>query len=122
MDLWVLRVQLRLELVLEIKKFTICFAGDASAEEDYFLAALGWASTKKLPILFVVEDNNLSILTEKKLGDVEMDEVARAFKMQAFNVSDDPNELWQALNSDIFNQPTLINVETNRLFCMLALE
>ncbi len=99
------------------KKFTICFAGDASAEEDYFLAALGWASTKKLPILFVVEDNNLSILTEKKVRRCwEMDEVARAFKMQAFNVSDDPNELWQALNSDIFNQPTLINVETNRLF------
>ena len=40
--------------------------GDASAEEDYALGALGWASTKELPILFIVEDNNLSILTEKK--------------------------------------------------------
>ena len=48
------------------KKFTLCFAGDAAAEEDYFLAAIGWASTKKLPIWFIIEDNNLSILTEKK--------------------------------------------------------
>ena len=48
------------------KKPTIVFMGDASAEEDYVLGALGWASVKKLPILFIVEDNNLSILTEKK--------------------------------------------------------
>ena len=49
------------------KKPTIIFMGDASAEEDYVLGALGWASTKKLPILFIVEDNNLSILTKKKV-------------------------------------------------------
>ena len=46
---------------------TIVYMGDASAEEDYVLGALGWASTKKIPILFIVEDNNLSILTEKKV-------------------------------------------------------
>ena len=28
------------------KKFTMCFTGDAAAEEDYFVAAIGWASTK----------------------------------------------------------------------------
>ena len=32
---------------------TIAYMGDASAEEDYVLGALGWAATKKLPILFV---------------------------------------------------------------------
>ena len=31
------------------KKPTIVFMGDASAEEDYVLGALGWAATKKLP-------------------------------------------------------------------------
>jgi len=45
---------------------TIVYMGDASAEEDYVLGALGWASTKRLPILFVVEDNNLSILVLEK--------------------------------------------------------
>jgi len=49
------------------RKPTIVVMGDASAEEDYVLGAMGWASTKNLPILFVVEDNNLSILTEKKI-------------------------------------------------------
>ena len=34
----------------ESGKPTIVFMGDASAEEDYVLGALGWASTKKLPI------------------------------------------------------------------------
>jgi len=46
------------------RKPTIIFMGDAAAEEDYVLGALGWASLKKLPILFIVEDNNLSILTD----------------------------------------------------------
>ena len=53
------------------KKPTIIFMGDAAAEEDYVLGALGWASTKKLPILFIVEDNNLSILTEKNKKELE---------------------------------------------------
>ena len=68
--------------------------GDASAEEDYVLGALGWASTKKLPILFVVEDNNLSILTEKKIRrNWHMHDVAKSFKMKGFNISDDPKEI-----------------------------
>ena len=46
-------------------KPTIIFMGDASAEEVCFgCSRLG--CYKKLPILFIVEDNNLSILTEKK--------------------------------------------------------
>ena len=43
--------------------------------------------TKKLPILFIVEDNNLSILTEKL--DMVTHEVAKSFKMKGFNISDD---------------------------------
>ena len=49
------------------KKPTIVFMGDSSAEEDYVFSSIGWAATKNLPILFVVEDNNLSILTEKSV-------------------------------------------------------
>ena len=47
------------------KKFTLCFAGDAAAEEDYFLGCYRMGIYQKLPIWFIVEDNNLSILTEK---------------------------------------------------------
>ena len=65
-------------------KPTVVFLGDSSAEEDYVLGALGWASTKNLPILFVVEDNNLSILTEKKVRrNWNIHDVAKSFKMKA---------------------------------------
>ena len=95
---------------------TIVHMGDASAEEDYVLGALGWASTKKLPILFVVEDNNLSILTEKKVRrNWEMHDVAKAFNMKAFDIKDDPFEIKGALK-DVFSGPILINVNTHRKF------
>ena len=99
------------------RKFTICFVGDAAAEEDYFLAAIGWAATKKLPIWFVVEDNNLSILTEKKVRrSWKMDDVASAFGVNAFDCQDDPKEIMKLVNSELINQPCLFNVNTNRIF------
>jgi len=98
------------------KKPTIVFIGDAAAEEDYFLASIAWAATKNLPILFVVEDNNLSILTEKKVRrSWEMDEVARGFGMTALNINDDPSEIIPALKG-IFEKPILLNIKTNRMF------
>ena len=95
---------------------TIVHLGDASAEEDYVFGALGWASTKNLPILFVVEDNNLSILTEKKVRrNWEMHDVAKAFQMRGKNISDDPIEIREALD-DVFNGPMLLNINTHRKF------
>jgi len=95
---------------------TIAVMGDASAEEDYVLGALGWASTKDLPMLFIVEDNNLSILTEKRVRrNWEMDDVAKAFKMRGNQVSDDPVELREYLKT-AFKGPSLLNVNTNRLY------
>jgi TPP-dependent pyruvate/acetoin dehydrogenase alpha subunit len=97
-------------------KPTIVFLGDASAEEDYVLGALGWASTKNLPILFVVEDNNLSILTKKKVRrNWNIHEVARSFKMLAFNISDDPDEILK-YKKYFFKKPMLLNINTNRIF------
>jgi pyruvate dehydrogenase E1 component alpha subunit len=98
---------------------TICFVGDGAAEEDYFLAAIGWASTKQLPIIFVVEDNNLCILTEKKVRrNWEMAEVARGFRMKSFDVDDDPEQILACLgdSSNLFKEPMLLNIRTNRLF------
>ena len=90
--------------------------GDASAEEDYVLGALGWASTKKLPILFVVEDNNLSILTEKKVRrNWHMHKVAQSFNMKGFNISDNPLEI-KKYQKYFFKEPMLLNINTKRLF------
>jgi TPP-dependent pyruvate/acetoin dehydrogenase alpha subunit len=98
------------------RKPTIVFMGDASAEEDYVLGAMGWASTKNLPILFIVEDNNLSILTEKKIRrNWEIDDVAKAFKMPGHNIEDNPETIKEFLNN-AFEGPMLLNIKTNRKY------
>lgn len=98
------------------RKPTIVVMGDASAEEDYVLGAMGWASTKKLPILFIVEDNNLSILTEKKVRrNWEMDDVAKSFKMRGYNIEDNPEIINEHLK-DVFEGPMLLNINTNRKY------
>lgn len=100
----------------ETKHPTIVFMGDASAEEDYVGAAIGWASTKNLPILFVVEDNNLSILTEKKIRrNWNMHELAHAYKVEAYDISDDPFAISNHL-SNVFKKPLLLNVRTIRKY------
>lgn len=98
------------------KRPTICFMGDASAEEDYTLSALGWAATKRLPILFVVEDNGLAILTEKAFRrSWNISEVAIGFGMESYEVTDAPDALARAIK-DAFIAPRLINVQTSRLY------
>ena len=98
------------------KKPTIIFLGDAAAEEDYVLGALGWASLKKLPILFVIEDNNFSILTKKSVRrNWHMKDVAKSFKLEGFDLNDDPKSIYKYTKS-IFKKPTLLNINTNRIY------
>lgn len=95
---------------------TITVMGDASAEEDYVLGAMGWASTKELPMLFVVEDNNLSILTEKRVRRKwEMDDVAKAFQMEAYSIEDEPMEILNHCDG-LIETPRLLNIKTHRLY------
>lgn len=97
------------------KQPTICFLGDASCEEDYVLSSLGFASLHNLPILFIIEDNNLSILTEKKIRrNWDIHKVAKAFNLTAFDTTDDPISILKQTES-FLKSPTLINVKTNRL-------
>ena len=97
--------------------FTLAFGGDAAIEEGYVLETLGWASTKELPIWFIIEDNNLSILTEKNVRrNWDIEKVASAFNLDSFNLSDDPQDIWNAINKASVTQPTLFNINTNRLF------
>lgn len=96
---------------------TICFIGDAAAEEDYVLGALGWAATRNLPILFVVEDNGLAILTEKDVRrSWDIVEVARGFGLRATTTPDHPIGLEVATFRCWLNLPALMNVETTRLY------
>lgn len=94
---------------------TVCFLGDAAAEEDYVLAAFGWAATQRLPILFVVEDNNLSILTEKRVRrSWSVAKVARGFGLNAQYEPDDPEHLYDVIPQQRL-WPALLNVRTTRL-------
>ena len=58
---------------------------------------------KNLPIWFIVEDNNLSILTEKKVRrNWEMGDVAKSFGLESFDVEDSPKEIWNCFNFSFF--------------------
>ena len=99
-------------------KPTIIFVGDSAAEEDYVLSSIGWASTKNIPVLFIVEDNNLSILTEKKIRrSWEIHNVAKGFGVNAFNISDDPIDIKKHLEiGKVFERPLLLNINTIRKY------
>jgi len=89
--------------------------GDASAEEDYVLGAMGYAARKQLPVLFVCMDNGLSILTEVSVRrNWNMVDVARAFGMPAIEITDDP---WLIMWHAFLMQgqlPAFINIHTVR--------
>jgi TPP-dependent pyruvate/acetoin dehydrogenase alpha subunit len=90
--------------------------GDAAAEEDYVLASLGWAATKQVPLLFIVEDNNLSVLTEKKVRrSWDIVEVAKGFGLQALHIPDQPEHIKMAIEAND-KLPLLLNIHTERLY------
>ena len=94
---------------------TIC--GDASVEEDYIYPSLGWAATKKLPVLFVCEDNNLSILTpvsvRRKWSPAD---VAQSLGIPAVEITDDPWLIAHHAQNMVKNQlPGFINIQTVRV-------
>ena len=97
-------------------KPTIIFLGDAAAEEDYVLGSLGWASTKKIPLLTIIEDNNLSILTEKRVRrNWEITDVAKSFKIESYALDDSPLNLYRH-SKKFFKKPYLLNIKTHRIY------
>jgi TPP-dependent pyruvate/acetoin dehydrogenase alpha subunit len=89
--------------------------GDASAEEDYVLGAMAYASHKKLPILFVCNDNGLSILTEVAVRrNWKMADVARSFGMEAVELADDPWSIMHYARALSGKLPAFMNIHTVR--------
>jgi TPP-dependent pyruvate/acetoin dehydrogenase alpha subunit len=94
-----------------LKYPTVCVLGDAAAEEDYALGSFGFAATHKLPILFVCEDNNLSILTEKKVRrSWNLVDVAKGFGLNAVEIEDEPKQILEIK----LKFPMLVNIKTER--------
>lgn len=99
---------------LSDREATIAFMGDASAEEGFVLGAMGFAITKKLPVIFVVCDNNLSILTTKDVRrSWEMHKHAN-FGMPAVEITDDPWLIAYYAKKLSSSLPALMNIYTCR--------
>lgn len=96
-------------------KPVVCFFGDGAAEEDYVFAAMGFAVTHKLPVLFVCEDNNLSILTKVDVRrSWSIAEVAKSLGMTTFESADDPWTLHSAAVELKQSLPAFMNIYTCR--------
>jgi TPP-dependent pyruvate/acetoin dehydrogenase alpha subunit len=99
------------------KETTVCFFGDGAAEEDYVLATLGMAATKKLKIIFVCDDNDYSVLTKTKIRrSWNLADVAKSFKLTSLDVVDDPVTIYHAIKKLKRKLPALINIRTCREF------
>lgn len=95
----------------------VCFFGDAAAEEDYVFASMGFAVTHKLKVLFICEDNNLSILTPKSdRRSWEMTDAARSIGMPSVDITDDPWLVAHYTKQFATNLPAFINCRTCRHF------
>jgi TPP-dependent pyruvate/acetoin dehydrogenase alpha subunit len=94
---------------------TLTVCGDASVEEDYIYPSLGYAITKKLPILFVCEDNGLSILTKVEVRrNWSAVDMARSLGMPAIEVTDDPWLIAHHIQEMKKDLPGFINIQTVR--------
>ncbi len=96
-------------------KPAVCLFGDGAAEEDYVFASMGFAVTHHLPVLFVCEDNDLSILTPvAKRRSWSLTQVARSLGMAALDLTDDPWTLVDETRKLIRDLPAFLNCYTCR--------
>ena len=96
-------------------KKTLAIMGDASAEEGYVLEALGFAVTKRPPILFVCTDNGLSCLTPTcKRRNWNMVQHA-SFGIPAVEIADNPWLIMYHVEELCDQLPAFINIQTCRI-------
>ena len=94
---------------------TLVVLGDASIEEDYVFGAMGYAVTHKLPVLFVCEDNDRSILTPVATRrSWSMVDVTNSLGMASVDITDDPWLIAYHIERLLGQLPALINVRTCR--------
>jgi len=109
------QVPIAVGYALVSKNATMAVVGDGSGEEDYVLGAMGFAATKKVPVLFVCEDNDLSILTKTSARrSWGLAEVARSFGMGSVDIADDPLLIAHHVKQAMDNLPFYINIRTCR--------
>ena len=109
------QVPIAVGMALGSGRKVLTVVGDASAEEDYVYGAMGFAATKKLPVLFVCEDNNLSILTPiSTRRSWSIVAVARSLGIPAADITDDPWLIAHTVEFSMKRLPAFINILTCR--------
>ncbi|MBX9658754.1 MAG: hypothetical protein K2X00_09320 [Nitrospiraceae bacterium] len=109
------QVPIAVGAALGANKPVLTVMGDASAEEDYIYGALGFAVTKKLPVLFVCEDNDLSILTRTPVRrSWTLCGLAQGLGLPAVDITDDPWLIAHHVKELSQRLPALINIRTCR--------
>lgn len=102
---------------LDNNKKTLCIFGDGAAEEDYVLESLGFASTYRLPIVFVCTDNDLAILTHvKERRSWSIVDVSKSFGINTFEMADDPWTIMKLLAIDNLKLPIFLNIHVCRKY------
>lgn len=102
---------------------TICITGDGGAEEDYALQAYGFAGTHKLPILFICNDNNLSIESSvESRRSWKLTELAKSFGLTSIDITDDPFSLMKLFKNLDPKMPAFVNIRVNREYCHSGVE
>lgn len=90
-------------------------SGDAAVEEDYVLASLGFAASRSAPILFICEDNDLSILTRTTVRRKwNICDVAKSFGIESVDIADDPWTIMYHIKHALEHLPFFINVRVCR--------
>ena len=93
----------------------LAVVGDASAEEDFVYGAMGFAATRKLPVLFVCEDNDLSILTRVSTRrSWSIVDVAQSLGIKGIDITDDPWLIAHHVKLLLRDLPAFINIRTCR--------
>jgi len=94
----------------------VCFFGDGAVEEDHMYGALGFAATHNLPILFVCEDNDLSVLTPTKVRrSWNLDALTRSMGIESLDIADDPWLVRHHAEKMSQKLPALLNCRTSRV-------
>ena len=100
---------------LASNEITLAICGDASIEEDYIYPSLGYAITKKLPILFICEDNDLSILTKvEDRRNWNVVDFAQSLGIPSIDIADDPWLIAHHAGNMCKDLPGFINIRTVR--------
>jgi TPP-dependent pyruvate/acetoin dehydrogenase alpha subunit len=94
---------------------TLCIVGDGAVEEDYVLESIGFAESKKVPVLFICMDNNLSVLTTTDIRrSWQITDVVRGFGMEAYDLSDCPWTILKIIQKWDAKKPLFLNCRVCR--------